>query len=358
MKLTKPIFSIFSLLGLLLVSLVSSAFAGAPPSANTNIASSWDISIIDSEGDVGYFTSIFVDKNDKVHISYIDGTRGYLRYVTNISGQWETSDVVPASRQNTSIVVDSAGKVYIGYSGHVVSKDNTGQWTSQNPGVHYNVRSGPSLAVDKNDVIHLLAITTHTFPLNPLTYCDAEYTNNANGSFGNHAYPPTCMTGAITLGSPSLAVDSNGKAHAAFTNTGYLVYSTNKTDSWGCGGYITSNISPYTYSNSYIAADSAGNARMPQTNGADFTSLALDSQDKSHVSDFYNNCLRYTTNVSGSSESSYVDCSSAKVGEYNSIATDAQDNVHIAYFDRTNGNLKYAVGRNSYKLFLPLLARL
>jgi hypothetical protein len=357
MKLTKPILCAISLLGLLLMPQVSSAFAGTPPSTNANTAASWDISVMDSAGDVGYFTSIFVDKNDKVHISYIDGTRGYLRYATNISGQWETSDVVPASKQNTSIVVDSTGKVYIGYSGRVLSKDDSGQWTSQNPGVFYSVRSGPSLAVDKNNVIHLLAITAHTFPLNPLTYYDAEYTNNTNGSFGNHVYPPTCMTGAITLGSPSLAVDSNGKAHAAFTNSGYLVYSTNKTGSWGCGGYVTSNTGPYSYSNRYIVADSTGNARFPQTDGSGSTSLGLDAQDKSHVSDFYNNCLRYTTNVSGSSDWAYVDCSSEKVGEYNSIAVDSQGNVHIAYFDRTNGDLKYAVRRNSYKLFLPMLAQ-
>ena len=54
----------------------------------TNAGGSWATSIIDSGGDVGRFTSIAIDSNDKVHISYFDVTNGNLKYVTNAAGSW------------------------------------------------------------------------------------------------------------------------------------------------------------------------------------------------------------------------------------------------------------------------------
>ena len=45
-------------------------------------------------GDVGMYTSIAVDSQDKVHISYYDCTNGDLKYITNATGSWvsETLD--------------------------------------------------------------------------------------------------------------------------------------------------------------------------------------------------------------------------------------------------------------------------
>ena len=54
----------------------------------------WQTFVLDSTGDVGYFTSIAVDKNDKIHISYLDNTNRVLKYATNTTGAW----VVTTSR--------------------------------------------------------------------------------------------------------------------------------------------------------------------------------------------------------------------------------------------------------------------
>ena len=49
----------------------------------TNASGSWKTYTIDSEGDVGEWTSIAIDSNGKVHISYLDDTNNDLKYATN-----------------------------------------------------------------------------------------------------------------------------------------------------------------------------------------------------------------------------------------------------------------------------------
>ncbi len=79
----------------------------------------------------------------------------------------------------------------------------------------------------------------------------------------------------------------------------------------------------------------------------DYSSLALDSNNKVHIS-YYNwakESLKYATNTSGSwviRTVEGIDSVTDDVGMYSSIAADSSDNVHIAYYDLTNGHLKYA----------------
>ncbi len=83
----------------------------------------------------------------------------------------------------------------------------------------------------------------------------------------------------------------------------------------------------------------------------DYSSIALDSQDNLHISyhDFNNDRLKYSTCPStidctqSSNWEIFIVDSSANVGEFSSIATDENDNVHISYYDSENKDLKYAV---------------
>jgi len=67
----------------------------------TNASGDWVISTIESAGARVSYTSIAVDSNNKVHISYHDAADFDLRYATNVSGAWSIS------------TVDSAGHVGI-----------------------------------------------------------------------------------------------------------------------------------------------------------------------------------------------------------------------------------------------------
>jgi hypothetical protein len=49
----------------------------------TNATGGWVLTTVDSAGEVGNYTSIAVDSSDKVHISYYDSTNNDLKYATN-----------------------------------------------------------------------------------------------------------------------------------------------------------------------------------------------------------------------------------------------------------------------------------
>ena len=66
-----------------------------------------------------------------------------------------------------------------------------------------------------------------------------------------------------------------------------------------------------------------------------YTSIALDSSDKVHIS-YQGNGLKHTTNTSGLWVTETVDSSG---GMYTSIALDSSDKAHISYY---TGGLKYA----------------
>jgi hypothetical protein len=78
---------------------------------------SYSPKIIDSTGDVGMYSSITVDSNDKVHIVYYDYSNGDLKYATDKSGSWviTTIDSGSLAGMGTSIAMDSNDKVYISY---------------------------------------------------------------------------------------------------------------------------------------------------------------------------------------------------------------------------------------------------
>jgi hypothetical protein len=322
----------------------------------------WVTSLLDSVGDVGYFTSIAVDASDKVHISYIDDGGDMLKYASNASGQWVITSVRQAlGLNNTSIGVDSTGKVYIAYRNSstpvIAIRDQYGNWTTQSPGFNYPISGGISLAVDKNDIVHVAAPTIQKIQYQPDTY-RMEYANNSSGPFKNLKYLPTCMTGAITLRSASVATDANNNIYVNFNVSDTLVYATNKSGAWACSYLLGVSTQPIYYSNRYSAVKSTGQLVTAAISGSEFMALALDGADKSHIVGHYNNCLRYSTDRTGSLQSTDVDCTSAKVGEYGSVAVDRQGGIHLAYFDRTNGDLMYATqssAAQAKKSYLPLI---
>ena len=72
----------------------------------------------------------------------------------------------------------------------------------------------------------------------------------------------------------------------------------------------------------------------------DFNSIATDSRNKVHISYYERNSrnLMYATNKSGSWVKKIIDYVG---GEYTSIAVDKSDKVHISYYDKFNRDLRY-----------------
>ena len=87
----------------------------------TDASGSWVTTIVDSTGRVGEYTSIAIDSNDKVHISYQDSADGnYVKYATDVSGVWVNTTIAGGSGSSSatypSIAIDSADNVHISYS--------------------------------------------------------------------------------------------------------------------------------------------------------------------------------------------------------------------------------------------------
>ena len=89
----------------------------------TDKSGSWVTTTVDSSGNVGQYTSIAIDSYDNVHISYYDQTGSDLKYATCSSGcttasNWAdvTVDTTGDVGRYSSIAIDSNDAVHISYS--------------------------------------------------------------------------------------------------------------------------------------------------------------------------------------------------------------------------------------------------
>ena len=187
---------------------VSLSSSKPPITSPARTALSTSIQTIDSIGYVGEDTSIAIDSNDKIHISYYDGSNTNLKYATNSSGTWVkfTIDNTGDVGEDTSIAVDSNDGIHISYfddtNGDLkYATDASGSWISSTIDSVGSVGWYASIAVDSSDGIHI-------------SYCDStnydlKYATNSSGSWVNSAIDSTGSVGWYS----SIAVDSNDGIH-------------------------------------------------------------------------------------------------------------------------------------------------
>jgi hypothetical protein len=127
----------------------------------TSIAAhAWVAETVDSDGDVGSYTSIAMDSLDYVHISYYDATNDDLKYATNASGSWVTT-LVDASGSwvggLNSLALDSLNYLHITYNGSgflTVATNALGSWVTTTVDSHRAVGVS-SIALDSSDYLHI-----------------------------------------------------------------------------------------------------------------------------------------------------------------------------------------------------------
>ena len=92
-------------------------------SSGCTSASNWDIVSVDTTGTVGPYNSIAIDSNDGIHISYKDYTNDDLKYATCSSdctnaSNWDTVSLDTSTTnvgKYTSIAIDSDDVIHISY---------------------------------------------------------------------------------------------------------------------------------------------------------------------------------------------------------------------------------------------------
>ncbi len=354
--------------------IVTAGNAGGESAASSQVSATptpWTISTIDS---MSAGSSIAVDHNSKVHISYYDkGTT--LRYATNISGNWLTYDLDTVAGGSssyvggarTSVATDSDNKVHISYynfyntsSSLKYATNASGAWatsTVDNSGTPGWVNA---IVVDSTNKAHIAYRDAY--------YHDYKYATNFNSSWVTYILENDAG-GDGDYANIDIARDASDKLYISYWSSQdqALKYATNASGTWvssssvvnGSGDSIAYNsIAVDSNNNVYInyggslhyATNLSGSWTSIQIDGivgyykgvGYSNSIAIDSNNKVHISYYdYLKDLKYATNVTGTWTISSVD-SSGNVGAGTSIAIDQNNNIHIAYYDEINGKLKYA----------------
>ncbi len=284
---------------------------------STNESGTWEIYTVDEYGDTGQTTSIALDQDGHVHISYFLSSPGYdLRYATNKSGEWETFtiDSEESVGQGTSLVVDDEGNVYIAYyhitGGNLrLATNKSGEWEISVLDDSCDVGMYVSMAMDSEGHLHISYFDN----------CDGnlKYATNASGEWEIAVLDSSWWVGLDT----SITLDQDDNVYISYKGGG-LKYATNKSGEW-----------------EVFTLDTDGNT------GA-YTSIGLDQDGNIHISyyRFTSGSLKYATNRSGEWKYYYLD-HGGSAGRNSSLKVDSDGFIHISYTDDYFGDLKYATNR-------------
>jgi hypothetical protein len=379
-------------------------------SSGCTSASNWDDIYVDTTGDVGRYTSIAIDSNDAVHISYHDQTNYGLKYAvldssSNIYG-YSISPALPAgldinlntgeiSGTPTAISANTTYTITARNSGGVNTTTITIEVVDQVPTLSYSPENLTLTKGQSNTDLPLNATLTGSgtitsWAISPALPSGLSF-GTSNGTiwgtptslmslktftiWANNSGGWSLATVNITVNdeapdisyNPDWFVLTNNTAMsptATPTNAGGAIPSTVIDSTGDVGEYSSIVIDSYGFKHiSYFdatntklkyATDKSGSwvhtTVNTNTQMGKYTSIAIDSEGYVHISyDYYSmsyNHLMYATDKSGSWVNTIAD-GSADVGSHTSIAVDSNDAVHISYYDATNTNLKYATCSSS-----------
>ena len=281
--------------------------------------SSWSRSVIVSNsGSMDYRdVEMVVDGNDHLHVSHwVTGDYLHYRFFngTDWSIPYTTSN---ADSYGTGIAVDSQNRAHIVFSSpayvcgglHLAYDDGSG-WNKIGLDTSTDlIGCYPSIDIDDNDAVHVSYRDHRNSRFN--------YITNESGPWDKYQHSNTNMPGYYT----QTKVKSDGDIFIIQKNSNGLRYAEGYPGSqWSQGG---------------ITGDSG-----------DDTSLFLDALDRPHVLHWKSSTddLLYSTrSASGSWSSMTIDGTGGlDVGRSNALVVDDNHQLHAAYADYDNKNLRYA----------------
>ena len=282
----------------------------------------WRVEVVDSELLVGSHSSIAMDEQDGIHISYYDEMTPSLKYAQFDGLNWNIQ-TVDSFGQDTSIALDEDGYAHIASDdGGVVKyafQDPTG-WHTQTVGTGNNI----SLALGTSGSAQMSIVSNTT-----------SYTGTLYYAFQDDF---SWLTQTIAVGRPfgdtSIALDYQGDPHIS-----YIQYSCR----WFCWEYGCFWVCDQGGLN-YTYRDGSNWNILPLETGVSVgphISSSLDQEEYPHISFQGNGNLMYIYQDSTGWYTETVD-SSPGVGDYSSLVLDGAGQPYISYYDSTNANLKFA----------------
>lgn len=180
---------------------------------STNTGGSWSLEVI--QGTEGtYYASIAVDSEDHVHMFYTPND-GALHHATNSEGPWKTQ-LIDESGRNGRAIFHMLGTLYVVYSvddvGVKLAWLSEGVWSNETVESSPLIDGWPSIAVDALNGIHLCYAVWADESSIRLMYAhrsDTTWTKSVVEQFDSPFIP--------YLGSSSIATDSLGYVHIAYT---------------------------------------------------------------------------------------------------------------------------------------------
>ena len=279
---------------------------------------SWTRSVIVAPGGSTDYRDVemVVDSNDHLHVSHwVTGDFLHYRYYngTGWSIPYTTSN---ADSYGTGIAVDSQNHAHIVFSspdyvcgGLMLAYDDGTSWSKIGLDTSTDlIGCYPSIDIDSNDAVHVAYRDHRNSRFN--------YITNESGPWDKYQHSNTNTPGYYT----QTKVQSDGDIFIIQKNSQGLRYAEGYPGSaWSQGG---------------ITGDSN-----------DDTSLFLDGLDRPHILHWKSSSddLMYSTrSSSGSWSTSTVDGGPDDVGRSNALVIDADHQLHAAYADYNNKQLKYA----------------
>ena len=192
-------------------------------------ASSWSNITLDATGFVGERTSIAVDSNDGVHISYTDSTNTALKYTMcssscGTASSWSNvsvDDIGTGVTKPTDIAIDSNDAVHIAYHWQVsgtnynvryatctTSCASASSWTNTS-GISLSNIHDVALAIDSNDALHIAGYDSDN---KDIIYLACTSSCTSTSSWSNISAVTTGEVGARL----SIAVDSSNNPHISY----------------------------------------------------------------------------------------------------------------------------------------------
>ena len=364
------LFNVVLFLSLLVTNSASSSQAKVDSISNTG----WHIEVVDSDGDVGRFTSLALDSSGKPHISYY--ANGYsasvLKYAYQDASGWhkETVDYEGGVGYDTSLALDARNRPHISYYDLNNRALKYAQWMGGDWDIQIvdDGRCGStSLDLDNLDLPHISYYDRGSNELRYARWAGSWITQTVDRVGGLQIYSPM---GGYEGGLTSLALDTWDRPHISYydwnnyvlkyaywTGNRWIIQTVDSTVS--VSGYISLDVdengdphigySDRTNRNlKYAYRDASGwHKETVDSEGSVgwHISLKLNKNGYPHISyesgSNPNYVLKYTYQDASGWHTETVD-SELSVGWYSSLDLDKNGYPHISYYDYAKEELKYA----------------